>query len=70
MERREFITKSSRWFLFGGLLGISGFLAYRRRIGDPDNCFANPFCKGCGQFSSCDIVASSKPLQNEKKERK
>ncbi len=70
MERREFITKNSRWFLFGGLLGVCGLLMYRRRFGNPDACFTNPFCKSCGQFSSCDIVASSKPVQNENEGRK
>lgn len=70
MERRKFIAESSRWFLFGGMLGLTGLLVYRRRIGNPDTCFTNPFCQSCGQFGSCEKVASSKPVANEEKGRK
>lgn len=65
MIRRKFITGGGRWMLLGGLLGKSGLLMYRRQLGDPDNCFKNPFCKSCNKFSSCDIVAVLKTNNNE-----
>jgi len=70
MKRRKFIERGSRWFLLGGLLGTSGFLAWRRQFGDPDNCFKNPFCKSCNQFTSCDIVTELKTNSNEQQEGK
>lgn len=70
MKRRKFITESKRWFMLGGMLGVSGLLVYRRRFGNPETCFTNPFCNTCGQFGSCDKIASSKPVENEKKGRK
>jgi hypothetical protein len=70
MKRRKFISESGRWLLLGGLLGTSGFLMYRRQFGDPDNCFKNPFCNSCNQFSSCSVVANLKPTRNEKSKGK
>jgi hypothetical protein len=70
MKRRNFISESSRWLLLGGLVGTSGLLLYRRQFGDPENCFKNPFCKSCGQYSSCNIVANLKPKENERSEGK
>jgi len=57
MDRRRFFENGARMILFGGLAGISGLLLFRRRLGNPDNCFSNPFCGGCSQFSSCKVVA-------------
>ncbi len=56
--------------LLTGLIGTGGLLIYRRPKGYPDSCSTSPFCKSCNQFSSCDRIASTKPLQNEKKGRK
>lgn len=67
MKRRKFIEQSSRWFLLGGLLGTSGFLAWRRQFGDPNNCFQNPFCKSCNKLKSCEVVAELKTKDNEGK---
>jgi hypothetical protein len=58
MDRRRFFVDGSRILLFGGLAGISGLLLFRRRFGNPDSCFSNPFCGGCSQFSSCKVVAN------------
>jgi len=69
MKRRNFIDRSGRWILLGGLLGTSGFLAWRRQFGDPNNCFSNPFCKSCNLFASCDVVAELKIKSNEKQQR-
>ncbi|MCG8306539.1 MAG: hypothetical protein MI975_04050 [Cytophagales bacterium] len=63
MKRRKFIEQSIRWSLTGGLLGTGGFLVWRRQIGDPDNCFKNPYCKSCNRFHSCSITAESKKRQ-------
>ena len=51
--------------MLGGLIGIGGFLVARDQIGNPDNCFKNPFCKSCSQFSSCDVVAELKEKKHE-----
>lgn len=67
IKRRKFITGSGRLLLLGGMLGTSGLLLYRRQLGDPDNCFNNPFCKSCNKFSNCDIVAELKKNNNEGK---
>jgi hypothetical protein len=65
MKRRKFIEQGSHWLLLGGLLGTTGFLVYRRQFGDPENCFKNPFCKSCNQFSSCRVVAELNSKKNE-----
>jgi hypothetical protein len=70
MDRREFITSSSRWFLAGGLVGITGWFAYRGKIGNPDDCFINPYCKRCAENTSCKIVAANIPDDYEKERRK
>ncbi len=57
MDRRKFIIGSGRWLMAGGLTGISGLLLYRRRIGDPNDCFINPYCKRCSQNKSCSIAS-------------
>jgi hypothetical protein len=66
MKRRKFIDRGGRWFLLGGLLGTSGFLAWRRQFGNPENCFKNPFCQSCNQFKSCEVVADLKTKSNER----
>jgi len=65
MKRRGFIKNMSRWLLLSGLLGTTGFLAYRRQFGNPDNCVQNPFCSSCGQISSCEIVAKLNSTKDE-----
>lgn len=70
MDRRKFITSGSRWFLAGGLLGTTGLLLYRRRIGDPNDCFINPFCKSCNKNKSCKVIAEAIPDPNERQRRK
>jgi hypothetical protein len=58
MDRRHFFVDGSRILLFGGLAGISGLLLFRRRFGNPDSCFSNPFCGGCSQNNSCKVIAA------------
>ena len=70
MKRRKFIERGSRWFLLGGLLGASGFLAWRRQLGDPQKCYKNPFCRSCNQFTSCEVLAELKHTTNEGKQGK
>ena len=60
MDRRKFFTEFARWILTGGLLGASALLLYRRSIGNPDDCYVNPFCGSCGQNSACEVVAQAK----------
>ncbi len=67
MDRKRFITSISRWLLAGGLLGTTGLLLYRREVGDPGNCFVNPYCKRCGKNNSCAIIAAANPDNNERK---
>jgi hypothetical protein len=67
MKRRNFISESGRWLLLGGLLGTSGVFLYRNQFGDPENCFKNPFCKSCNQFSSCGIVTKNKESDGKEK---
>lgn len=70
MKRRTFTERISRWFLLGGLIGSSGFLFFRNQIGDPNNCFKNPLCKSCNEFSSCSIVTELKTVDDEQEKGK
>jgi hypothetical protein len=70
MKRRKFIDQAGRWFLLGGLLGTSGFLLWRKQLGNPDNCFKNPFCQSCNQFRACAIVADLKVKNHEQTQGK
>jgi hypothetical protein len=70
MDRRKFLAGVGRWFLAGGLIGTSGLLIYRGRVGDPRDCFANPYCKLCGENKSCNIAAALNPDNNEEQGRK
>ncbi len=58
MDRRRFFMDGSRMLFFGGLVGISGLLLLRRRFGNPDSCFSNPFCGTCSQNNSCKVIAA------------
>lgn len=58
MDRRRFFETGGRMILFGGLAGISGLLLFRRRFGNPETCFSNPFCGSCSQNNSCKVLAA------------
>ena len=47
---------------------MTGLLLYRRKVGDPSDCFINPYCQRCGQNASCGIVAEAKDNKNEERE--
>lgn len=64
------MVNGSRWFLGGALAGISGLFWFRQQVGDPADCFVNPYCKKCGQNSSCSLLASAKSVKDEKQRRK
>ena len=68
MDRRDFISRIGRWMLAGGLIGTSGYLFYHKRVGNPEDCYVNPYCKRCRNSNSCTILASVKSEGNERKE--
>lgn len=70
MDRREFIISGSRWLMAGGLVGTTGLLIHRRKFGDPDNCYVNPYCKRCDKNASCEVIAATIPDPNERQRRK
>jgi hypothetical protein len=65
MKRRNFLSESGRWLLLGGLAGASGLLLHRRRFGDPEKCFANPFCRSCNQLAACHTALNAKTNKHE-----
>ncbi len=70
MDRRNFLVNGSRWLLASGLVGVAGLFWFRRQIGDPRDCFVNPYCKKCAQNGSCGVLALTKTKTNVKEGRK
>gem|GEM_PF-3643435 len=50
-DRRDFITKSIRWLLLGGIL--TGMAALLRRPDSDASCAAPSACQSCGRLLSC-----------------
>jgi len=55
MNRRNFIEKSGRGILLGGIAIVSGVLVSRRQVSLDPNCSADFQCKNCGKLSKCQL---------------
>lgn len=55
MKRRDFIDKTGRGLLLGGLAVISGVLVSRRQLSMDTQCSANFQCRNCGELSKCQL---------------
>ena len=55
MNRRNFIEKTGRGILLGGLAIISGVLVARRQVTRDTQCSANFQCKYCGKLTRCQL---------------
>ncbi len=55
MNRRNFIEKTGRGILLGGLAIVSGVLVSRRQVSRDTQCSANFQCKNCGKLSRCQL---------------
>ena len=55
MNRRNFIEKSGRGILLGGLAIISGVLVARRQVTRDTKCSTNFQCNNCGKLSRCQL---------------
>ncbi len=55
MERREFLHHTGRFFIFSGLIALSG-LAIRKRKNVPEaDCRLTNFCQKCTKLSNCNL---------------
>lgn len=70
MERRKFLDQFIRWTMAGGLLSLSGFLAYRHQYAGPEDCYYLPVCTHCNLFEGCDKTAKNIRLRNGKENTK
>ena len=64
-NRREFITKSVRWLLLGGLL--AGMAALLRRPHSHAPCAAPAACQSCGRLPSCSEPQAEQIREHEHK---
>lgn len=55
MKRRDFIDKTGRGLLLGGLAVLSGVLVSRRQLSMDTQCSANFQCRNCGKLSKCQL---------------
>jgi len=55
MNRRNFIEKTGRGLLLGGLAIMSGVLVARRQVSRDTKCSANFQCRNCGKLSDCQL---------------
>jgi hypothetical protein len=55
MKRRQFIEKTGRGLLLGGLAAITGVLVTRRQVSLDTQCSANFQCRNCGKLSRCQL---------------
>ena len=55
MNRRDFIDKSGRGILLGGLAVVTGVLIARRQVSRDAVCTANFQCKNCGKLTGCQL---------------
>ena len=55
MNRRNFIDKTGRGMLFGGLAALTGLLVSRQQVSRYDECIADFQCKKCNRLSKCGL---------------
>lgn len=55
MKRRDFIERTGRGILLGGLAIASGVLVARRQVSRDTGCTANFQCRNCGKLSGCQL---------------
>ena len=55
MNRRNFIEKTGRGILLGGLAIVSGVLVSRRQVVKKSQCTERFMCKNCGKLSNCQL---------------
>jgi len=55
MNRRNFIDKTGRGILLGGLAIVSGLLISRQQVIRDTPCSANFQCRNCGKLSRCQL---------------
>jgi hypothetical protein len=55
MNRRNFIEKTGRGFLFGGLAVVSGVLIARQQVRRDSECIADFQCRRCKRLSLCGL---------------
>ena len=55
MNRRNFIEKTGRGILLGGLAIVSGVLVSRRQVVKKNQCTEKFMCKNCGKLSKCQL---------------
>ncbi|MCK4880274.1 MAG: hypothetical protein KAS82_06435 [Bacteroidales bacterium] len=56
MNRRNFIEKTGRGILLGGLAMVTGVLVSRRQVVRDRQCSANFQCKNCRKLSKCQLA--------------
>ena len=65
MNRRNFIEKTGRGVLLGGLAIVSGVLVSRRQVSLDTQCSANFQCKNCGKLSKCQLSEAETERKDE-----
>ena len=53
MDRKEFINRGMRMFLFGGMVFLTGFMVSRRKLKQGDACTPDTLCGNCPKLSDC-----------------
>ena len=64
MNRRNFIEKTGRGILLGGLAMVTGVLVSRRQVIRDTQCSANFQCKNCRKLSNCQLAEAEMERNN------
>ena len=55
MNRRKFIQSFFRYSILGGILVLTGFILFKRRVTLESSCTENFACKTCKKYNKCEI---------------
>ena len=64
MNRRNFIEKTGRGILLGGLAMVTGVLVSRRQVVRETRCTENFMCRECRKLSRCQLPEAEMERNN------
>ena len=61
MNRRDFLTTTGRYLLFGGLIAVSAMSLKNNNVNsEKENCKMSVLCKDCKHLPGCDLPEAIK----------
>ena len=65
MNRKEFIKRTGRLLLLGGITATSGYLILNKKV--TASCTKSDACSKCGEFAKCELPQAQQQKENTEK---